>query len=251
MMIKIMKYPGAKNAAIDDINYNYIKTGKKYFIDIFGGSGTVLLNIDSGNKVYNDKDPELANLFKVIKYSYPELNSMLMKITKTKETFLNYYENKIAIDFPRDNVYSAFLTFYKYNVSFGGMGETYNTREKSIYTNLVRKIDLLDHIKMEIKKWTVENRDYAYILKKYDSEDAFFYLDPPYPGKNWYNFNFTHEDFIQLKKLLMEISGKYLLNFYAGEEIEKLFGNPSFKRKYRTGNNQNDGYKYVYFYTNF
>ena len=246
-----MKYPGAKNAAMEDINYNYIKTGKRYFIDIFGGSGTVLLNIDSGNKVYDDRDPDLANLFRVIKYSYPEFRSMLMEIIKTRETFAKYYESKMSVDFPKNNVYRAFLTFYNYNVSFGGMGETYNTREKSVYTNMVKKIDLLDHIRMGIKKWTIENQDYTYILNKYDNDDVFFYLDPPYPGKKWYNFNFVDEDFIHIKKLLKYVKGKYMVNFYAGEEIEKLFGKPSFKRKYRTGNNQNNGYKYMYFYTNF
>ena len=64
-------------------------------------------------------------------------------------------------------------------------------------------------------------------MKRYDSEDAFFYLDPPYFGKKFYQHNFTEKDFEDLAGILPCLKGRYLLNINKNEFVLSKFGEPS------------------------
>jgi DNA adenine methylase len=66
MVKKLIKYPGSKLVIIPDIRRIFLESGEEYFVDVFGGSGSVSLNI-AGKLVYNDINDELCNLFRVIK----------------------------------------------------------------------------------------------------------------------------------------------------------------------------------------
>ena len=91
--------------------------------------------------------------------------------------------------------------------------------------------DAIDEFYNEIKYWTIENLDFKEIIKKYDSENTFFYLDPPYHNiTNLYDYNLNDQDYIEMKQSLDNIKGKYLLNINEDEFVLKLFGKPQ-KRK--------------------
>ena len=64
---------------------------------------------------------------------------------------------------------------------------------------------------------------YQKILKKYDRPFTFFYLDPPYFGLPYYNFNFTERDYSELASLLRNIKGKFLLSLNDRSEVRKIF----------------------------
>lgn len=50
-------------------------------------------------------------------------------------------------------------------------------------------------------------------MKRYNRSDVLLYLDPPYPrGGIQYRYKFKMEDFVDLKTLLDNHRGTYLLN---------------------------------------
>ncbi len=252
-MIKIMKYPGSKLILIPEIIDKYNKSGKKYFIDVFAGSGSVIMNIKSEYKIYNDINTDLVFLFNTLKNNCDIFYKNISKVVSTKKTFFDYYDKRI--DFMHNNVYNALKTFYDFNVNFGGMGNTYSKIDKSLYGNIKKNIDNLNLIKNDVIKWNIENMDFKELIKKYDNSNVFFYLDPPYPGKNWYEYNFNADDFRDLNNIIKNIKGNYLMNFNKEDELPlKIFGAPSYIKKYINKNGKTDKndlkFRYVSFYTN-
>ncbi len=71
----------------------------------------------------------------------------------------------------------------------------------------------------------IHNWDYKKIISKYDSESTFFYVDPPYMGKeNYYiNHNFEGTSHEELAKTLHNIKGRFILSYWYFDGIESLY----------------------------
>lgn len=79
----------------------------------------------------------------------------------------------------------------------------------------------------------IHNLDYKDIVKIYDSNSTFFYVDPPYMGKEKYyiNHDFTESSHRELSEVLNSIKGKFLLSYYHFDGIEELYPNCKFESK--------------------
>jgi DNA adenine methylase len=238
---KLIKYPGSKNALVSAINKVFRESGKFVFVDVFGGSGIVSLNVDADRIVYNDLNREIYNLFKVIKSSSDEFLQVARKWTSTRDRFDSYGEmlssGKVT---NQNNVESAFRTFYKFNVGFGGMGSTYRTKsEKSSYSTVLKVLSNYKEISLRISKWTVENVDFRELIGTYDGGSVFFYLDPPYIAKSWYDIDFNYRALEDLKRLTRVIKGSYLCTFdYNDLNSREVFGKPDHVAQFVNQNRQ-------------
>jgi DNA adenine methylase len=90
------------------------------------------------------------------------------------------------------------------------------------------------HYKDKLKRIdSISNMDYKDIISKYDSESTFFYIDPPYKGKESYyiNHNFNEDSHYELAKVLKGIKGKFLLSYYYFDGIEDLYKGFTFDSK--------------------
>ena len=66
-MISPLWYPGGKFYMLEDIKEIFNKSGKTTVIDVFGGSGKVLMNLNAKIKIYNDINNNLVNFFLELK----------------------------------------------------------------------------------------------------------------------------------------------------------------------------------------
>ncbi len=73
----------------------------------------------------------------------------------------------------------------------------------------------------------IQNLDYKKIIEMYDSESTFFYLDPPYMGKEKYyiNHDFSTDTHKELSNTLRSIKGRFLLSYYYFDGLERLYPN--------------------------
>ncbi len=244
-----MKYPGAKTTLIPDIAALFRKSGLRKFIDVFGGSGLVLLNINADIKVYNDLDANVVNIFRTIQKHPRFILDNLKESLKSgyfsrsnlrksgKEIISEIIEVESTV--PQGSAERAFLSLCRYMSSFGGMGDTYNTIEKSVHSYVYKTVEQFSRIEKSVSGWAIENLDYKALIEKYDSRTAFFYLDPPYFEKKWYNYNFEAEDYEALNRLMKSMKGKYLMTLDAShEELEDIFGSPDYVKRYENQNSQ-------------
>jgi DNA adenine methylase len=73
----------------------------------------------------------------------------------------------------------------------------------------------------------IECTDALRIIRSRDTEDSFFYCDPPYYNSDCGHYDgYSLEDFENLLKLLSEVKGKFLLSSYPSpilkEYIKKM-----------------------------
>ncbi len=248
---RLIKYPGAKNLLMPEILKGFGASGANALVDVFGGSGNVSLNVNAPRTVYNELNKELYMLFMVIKTYPKEFLEMARKWTVTESQFLNYKKNFILTNSAnQSNIDMAFRTFYKFNVSFGGMGSTYRTqKEKSSLTHVRKILSNYDRISSKISSWEIENLDFKELIRSYGGENVFFYCDPPYTDKSWYDYSFNIYDLEDLKKLSRVIKGNYMFTFdYTDESVRKVFGEPSslieFENQNKIGSRQTPTRKY-------
>lgn len=247
-----MKYPGAKTVLLPDISAVFRKSGLKKFVDVFGGSGLVLLNTKADIKVYNEIDPAVVSIFRTLQ-KHPKFMRDNLKDAVTDGYFSRknlrrsgreIVEEILEVEstVPPGSAERAFLSLCRYISSFGGMGDTYNTIEKSVHGYAYKTMEQFSRIEKEVSRWTVENLDYRSLIEKYDSRTAFFYLDPPYFKKKWYNFNFDEKDYESLNDLMKSIKGKYLMTLDAAhDELEDIFGSPDYVKRYDNQNGRSPG----------
>jgi hypothetical protein len=66
--------------------------------------------------------------------------------------------------------------------------------------------------KERLKGVKIYDSDFEPIVRKFDSPQTFFYLDPPYPDRSQEREKFDDEDLERLIKVLGEIKGKFILS---------------------------------------
>jgi len=217
-------------------------------VDVFGGSGKVLLNIPDEwkvVKVYNDLNDSLYTTFKVLQN--PSKRRLLER--KLRMAFPHekiFRELKAA--HPGSDVDVAFKTIYLHTFSYASTGTAFKRLYKRAHIPVFR----FDSF-MEVKNWIVENKDFRELMTIYNKPRVLLYLDPPYlSGGKVFKYSFKIDDFWDLKKKIDEHSGSYLLNLSMNDpEMIEIFGKPNkvtdhfrptTKGTYENGNRWGCGY---------
>jgi DNA adenine methylase len=238
--IKFFEYYGSKIYMLKDI-YNTIPPLRdkiSCFVDVFGGSGVVALNLPFKVNyiIYNDLDKWLYTTFKVIQddEKRKKLIEKLELAFRHREIF-NEFKESYEKEENLEDIEIAFRYIYLTQTSYGGSINSFRTNKKSGGDYLNQPITPLKQFTYLLKNWIIENLDFRDLIKKYDSKTTFFYLDPPYlTGGKSYKFNFTIKDFKDLKDLCDNIEGYYLLNESERDfdKVKEIFGEPKFVKSY-------------------
>lgn len=236
---KIFIYTGSKTHLLKDIYklIEVIKDKVSCFVDVFGGSGVVALNLPFKFKVvvYNDIDLNLYKTFKVLQNK--ELREKLIEKLEYsfahRKIFEEFKESLKNENNNLDDVEIAFRFIYVANNSVNGDLVSFKInrglREKTSRMTTILAIRKFQDV---IDKWIIENCDFEDVMNRYDSERTLFYLDPPYIKRREYRHFFKNEDYYRLKKKLEEIKGFYILNHTTDIEVINVFGKPNFTKNY-------------------
>lgn len=256
--VSIIKTPVSRvgnKTAILHILYALFPLNYGRFIDVFGGSGSVLLGkptIDSF-EVYNDFDRNLVNLFRCMK------DRTMATIRELGFCHLNSREDFIAIrrffDHERFNdrylTEELLLTEIMLPPLEGAelkelrkrITEDHDVRRAAMFLKLLRNsysssgksfasqpfdirklFALIQELESRMANVVVENQDFETLIRHYDRPDAFFYLDPPYYStEDMYEAGFGNEDHIRLRDILGNIKGRFLLSYNDCPEIRGLY----------------------------
>lgn len=70
----------------------------------------------------------------------------------------------------------------------------------------------------------VECEDGIHLIRRYDTPDAFHFVDPPYVGSDCghYNGTFDETDFMRLLDTLASVRGKFMLTMFPHAGIERF-----------------------------
>ena len=244
----MLSYIGGKSKIGKWINEYYPKDMETY-VETFGGMFWCFYNMDLKlypnlkEVVYNDFNPLNHNLFKCVQNPSELLKAVNNipcqqrgeSVTPSiyKEQFDLFQKELFASGFTINNVDYEVAAKYAYiltSIFSGSKPETSgfidlkgNYKSKFLtFRDKLSKPEWVEHFNKITK---VENMDFADVIKKYDSESTYIYLDPPYwKTENYYsNHDFDREDHERLAKVLQDVKGKFSLSYYDFELLHTWF----------------------------
>jgi DNA adenine methylase len=235
----MLSYIGGKSKIGKWIVPYYPKDMETY-LETFGGMYWCFYNMDlkeypNLNKVvYNDFNPLNYNLFKCVQNpnellrAINSIDCQKQGVDVTPEVYREQFNRFQAEIFnegfsvnPGDYEVAAKYVYILTQVFSGSKPETSSFidlkgKYKSKYLTFRDKLSKPDWVEHFLKITDVENMDFEDVIKKYDSESTYIYLDPPYwKTENYYsNHDFDRNDHERLANALKNVKGKFSLSYY-------------------------------------
>lgn len=216
----------------------------KTYVEPFLGGGQVFLEVSGDpNKKYvvNDKLKDIYDIWKDLKDVNPE-QMRSFDWSGSKEKF-----NKLRDSSPKTPEERLYRNLYLSYYSMGGTRKSYTRKDTVRGQRFLSNIEKLQEI---MKNVVVLNKDYKDVIKKYDSKDTLFYLDPPYTEKG-HLYEGQSVDPKELAEVCRKIKGKFVLSYDISEAVKEAFQGFDFYRiklPYTTGEKKS---KYEFIITNF
>jgi len=197
------------------------------YVEPFIGAGHVYFYKEpSVKEVINDFDKDVVDIFKGMKKYSGEKISNDIKGTYNKKMYKEIIEAKPT------SPYSKFLQLLlRYKLSFFGRGKTFGARP-NVKPNYGSKYN------DRMRTTTILNKDFKYLIKKYDSPNTLFYLDPPYEINTKGMYIHDNVPIKDVYDAVKNIKGYFILSYNDSKEAKELFKDYTIKKvktKYTAG----------------
>ena len=197
----------------------------KRYIEVFGGGGWVLFHKNPGRdfEVYNDFNPNLANLYRCVRDHPKELIAALTYVLNSRTDF-DFVRKTLHTKTHIPDIKRAAYFYQLIRQSYASGLDSFGAQPHSMWNNF----PLITQACSRLQKVVIENKDFEKLIKQYDRPESFFYCDPPYyETEDYYeDVGFTTKDHERLANALCSIQGKFLLSYNDCPEIRELYSRP-------------------------
>ncbi|TKA95424.1 DNA adenine methylase [Cereibacter changlensis] len=197
-------------------------------VEPFVGMGGVFLRRSQRPRaeVINDRGRDVANLFRILQRHYVAFLDMLrFQLTVRAE-----FDRLVVVD-PETltDLERAARFLYLQRTAFGGKVSGRNfgvARERPGRFNLTTLEPMLEDLHTRLAGVVIECLDWSDCIRRYDSPETLFYLDPPYWGceGDYGKALFSRADFARMAEQLAGIRGQFVLSINDVPEIREIFG---------------------------
>ena len=222
-MNSFMSWVGGKKALREAITMRLPSDCDRY-VEVFGGGGWVLFyKSPSKFEVYNDFNPNLANLYRCVR-DYPEELCKELTYTLNSRTDFDHVRKTISSKTVIPDIKRAAYFYQLIRESYASGLDSFGAQPHSMWRNF----PLIHQAAKRLQRVVVENKDFAKLIAQYDRPNTIFYLDPPYyETEDYYeDVGFTEKDHVRLRDALVNIKGKFLLSYNDCPEIRELYSMP-------------------------
>ncbi len=199
------------------------------YIEVFGGAGWVLFKKDPSEvEVWNDKNSDLVNLYRVIRKSPEEFKRRQYFLLSSREEY-NAFQAALKTGQFKNNIDRAIAFYYCIKNSFGaGVYSSwgYGPSSKPRYNP---DLEGIQDVRERLKRVYIDNLSFDRLIPNWDRKESLFYCDPPYymllekTGRAYYQHEFTAEDHTRLRDTLKGIDGRFILSYDDHPEVRKLY----------------------------
>jgi DNA adenine methylase len=191
----------------------YVPTDIATYVEPFAGGASLYWNVSFQKAVLNDIDTKLIGAYRALKRAssnpdaYPTFNTIpeIQRFVNSPATSAEAIVMK--------NIYAGCNVF--------GNIQTKNPVILRDYSHM-NKLNRLDLYKEKLSKTTLLSQDYRSVVKRYNTPSTFFFFDPPYEkSKGLYKDSVI--DYEEMRDLLKQIKGKFMLTMNSSAEIRRLF----------------------------
>lgn len=239
-MKPFLNYYGSKSnmtgTIIDHFPFDY-----DIYVEGFGGGASVLFEKPpKGMEVYNDIEENVWSVFRVIQ-DKELFNRFVERVTLTPYSREVHGEakNKLKEDLSLED--RAYYYFISNRMSFNGTGGfsvcdvARRNMIKSV-SDYLSKVDELPEYHNRLSRVLIEHLDIFDLMEKYNRENVFMYLDPPYvhdtrKSNQGYIHEFSDEQHEKFVEVCNNFKGKLLISGYDHPMYDKLKGFQKFHFK--------------------
>lgn len=220
------------------------------FAEVFGGAGWASIKsakiAAASTRIYNDYNPLLANVYECFRQDPAKLLSAMNSVNKSDVIIYKAFQQELFADLDWSNVVIGDFDLamkYLYLQTQVFAGTPLNDRNVSYFCDVksmgkyASKYDTLKNklsnekiVKRLGEITKVENLDCIELINKYDSQDTFFYVDPPYYKMEfYYSKDFPREKHLELAECLTNIKGKFALSYYDFDDLKLFYPEDKFR----------------------
>lgn len=217
-----ISYYGGKQSMLKHI-LPIIPDHNVYVEPFFGGGAVFWGKEQSKVEIINDYNGMVVNFYQQLKTNFDELKLMIDQTPYSREV---YKQAMVVYNHPYifSPVHKAWAFWVGTVQGFSnkiGSWRSSTQRSKESLLNYNKKSAFERCLSERLELVQIEHKDAVELIKKQDSVDTFFYVDPPYVDANQGHYGgYTQEHFNELLKVLSEIKGKFLLSSYPNKELE-------------------------------
>lgn len=192
------------------------------YVEPFVGGGAVFWSKEPSKvEIINDMNGELINFYQIVKTRYRRLQREIKATLHSRDL-----HRRAQVIYTNPDMFTpvsrAWAVWVLANQSFsaifnGGWG--YATRDNSVEKRLdVKRNHFVKDFAERLERVQIECSDALHIIRVRDSEETFFYCDPPYFNSNCGHYKgYSEAQFKELLDTLASIKGKFLLSSYPSE----------------------------------
>lgn len=210
----------------------------RVYVEPFGGAASVLLRKPrSYAEIYNDRDGEVVNLFRVVRDQGDALRRLLEVTPFARAEFdLSYQPASDALEQARRTAIRSFMGFGTNLTKMTRAGLPMRTGFRAGSTrsgttpagDWHNYPDCLADVIERLRGVVIENRPAIEVMHAHDGEQTVHYVDPPYvasmrdPG-NDYRHELTDADHAALAGHLCSLRGAVVLSGYRSPLYDSLY----------------------------
>ena len=218
-----ISYYGGKQS-LSNIILTIIPEHKIYCEPFFGGGAIFFAKEPSAVEIINDTNRELINFYKVARDEFPALEHEISLSLHSRDMHRQaqvIYANPDMFD----SVKRAWALWILANSSYGNKLDGCFGYDRTGGTSLKldnKRNSFTSEYERRLEKVQIENCDAIRVITSRDTDETFFYIDPPYVGAYQGHYDgYMQEDFDNLLSTLEAIKGKFLLSSYRNEKLQE------------------------------
>lgn len=212
-----ISYYGGKQKLANKI-ISLIPKHTLYCEPFLGGAAIFFAKPPSEIEVLNDTNKELINFYRMVQSDFVSLEKEIRITLHSRDL-----HRKAAVIYNNPDMFSeikrAWAVWVLSTQSFSSMldgswgyDKQKNTTTKKIINN---RDNFTEDMAIRLQNVQLESADALYVIRNRDTEESYFYCDPPYFNSDCGHYDgYSQEDFENLLKLLSGIKGKFMLSSY-------------------------------------
>ncbi|EJG02280.1 DNA adenine methylase [Flavobacterium sp. F52] len=214
-----ISYYGGKQSMLKFI-LPLIPEHRVYVEPFFGGGAVFWAKEVSEVEIINDLNGNVSNFYQQLKSNFKELKVLVSSTPYSREVYKNamvVYETPYIFN-PVTRAWAFWVGTLQGFSNKIGSWRSATIRSKESVLNFNKKEAFTEDLSKRLELTQIECKDAIELIYKQDSEETFFYIDPPYVGANQGHYGgYTQEHFANLLHALSQIKGKFLLSSYPNE----------------------------------
>jgi DNA adenine methylase len=190
-----------------------------------GGAAIFFAKEQAEIEVLNDTNREMINFYRVLQHDFVSLEKEIRITLHSRDL-----HRKAWVIYTNPDMFSevkrAWAVWVLSSQSFSAMldGSWGFDKKENRTTKVIhnRKERFTEELAIRMQNVQLECTDALYVIQSRDTENSFFYCDPPYYNSDCGHYDgYSLQDFENLLKTLSGIKGKFLLSSYPSEPLLK------------------------------